>query len=120
MENTDNDSLWNIHARMYDLYESLETDEELVKMLEVTKYMRDRVPIADRVIVAETINGRTVRDARTGLIYKAYDSGNIAAAKEFTELSLYFSDCNDARIRNKERCHKSTRLCKDIVRELGL
>ena len=120
MEATNFDSLWNIHSRMYDLYESLETNQELMNLLEATRHIRDKVPIRDRVIVAETINGRTVKEARTGLIYKSYDSGHIGVAKEFVELSLHFSNYDDPSIRNKERCQSSTQLCNDIKLELGL
>ncbi len=120
MRTADSESLWNIHARMYDLYEGLNTDEELIKLLEATNHIRNKIPISDGVIVAETINGRTVKKARTGLIYKAYDSDHIGTAKEFAELSLHFSGCDDPRVRNKERCQKSTQLCNEIRLELGL
>jgi hypothetical protein len=120
METADNDSLWKIHSGMYDLYEGLKTDQELMKLLEVTRHIRDKVPISDRVIVAETITGRAAKGARTGLIYKAYDSGHLGAAKEFSELSLHFSDCDEPGIRNKERCQRATELCNEIKLELGL
>lgn len=71
---------------MYDLYASFKTAQELMKLLEVTRHIRDKVTISDRVIVAETINGRSAKEARTGLVYQAYDSGHIGAAKEFVEL----------------------------------
>ncbi len=116
----DSESLSNIHSRMYDLYEGLNSDKELIKLLEATHHIRNIVPITDRLIVAETINGRAVKKARTGLIYKAYDSGHVEMAKEFSELSLHFSDCDDPRIRNKERCQRSNQLCNEIRLELGL
>jgi hypothetical protein len=116
----DGTSLWNLHSQMDALYENLKTNEELMKILEVTRNIRDKVPPYDRVIVAETINGRTVRETRRGLIYNAYDSGNIAAAKEFAELSLYFSTYEGGKTRDYERCEKSAQLCKAIKVELGL
>ena len=91
MESNDKSSLWILHSQMYDLFESLKTDAALMKMLEATKSIRDKVPMKDRIIVAETINGRTTREFRGGLIYPAYDLKNIAAANEFIKLSLYFA-----------------------------
>jgi len=111
---------WKYHWRMYDLYANIKTDSMLTKILEVTRHLRDLVPALDRVIIAETINGRAIRAARTGLIYKAYDSGNIEAAKEFADLSLHFSSFNKWEFwEKKERWQKSTMLCKEIKKELG-
>lgn len=120
MENQEASSLWKLHSRMADLFEALETETALIQMLEVTREIRDKVPVEDRVIVAETINGRTVRGARTGLIYKAYDSGNIPVAREFAELSLHFSGYEEGKSRGKARCQRSAHLCQDIKLELGL
>jgi hypothetical protein len=114
------DSLWSIHSSMYDLYENLKTDQELIKLLEVTRYIREKVTLDEKIMVVETINGRTIKQARNGLIYKAYDAGNISAAKEFVELSLYFSSYEEGKVRNKERNRKSIELCKEIKSELGL
>jgi len=124
-ETADNDSLRRSHDRLYDLYKMLKSDEELMKMLDATKHIRNRVPENDRVMIAETINGRETRQARGGLIYIAYDSGNVSAAREFAELSLYFSSYKDDNKwkfwdKKKERYQRSTRLCKDIMQELGL
>ncbi len=137
-------SLWMIHSSMYDLYESLKTEEQLSKLLEVTYFIRDKVPPMDRVIVAETINGRTVRQARRGLIYLSYDLGRKTTAREFVELSFRFSECKDDEIdetallerygdiplrvlkhtdyksHHLERCQKATNKCIEIKKELGL
>ena len=125
MENPKSDSTWRLHNHMYDLFVSLRTKDELMKMLEVTKYIRDQVPADDRVIIAETINGRARREDRSGLIYVAYDSGDIAAAKEFAELSLAYSSINDGKQwkfwdKNKQRRQRSSQLCNAIMNELGL
>lgn len=120
MKNSQTESLWIIHSNMYEIYTSLKTDEELVKLLEITKHIQEKVPVDEKVIVAETINGRTIRQARSGLIYKAFDSGNISIAKEFAELSLYFSVFEKGKSRDKDRCQKSAELCNEIKAELGL
>ena len=120
MESNDNSSLWNSHSRMYDLFESLKTNTALIKMLEATKHMHDKVPLKDRVIVAETINGRGMREFRRGLIYSAYDLKNIAAAKEFVELSLHFATYHERSNRGLERSQRAIELCNEIMLELGL
>jgi hypothetical protein len=73
IEATDDRSLWNLHFMMYALFENIRTDAALTIMLDITQYIRDKVPLRDKVIVAETINGRSIREARRGLIYLAYD-----------------------------------------------
>jgi hypothetical protein len=120
MENTDDSLLWNLHSRMYDLFEVLKTETALIKMLEVTQFIRDKVPLRDRVIVAETINGRTARECRRGLIYLAYDMNNIPIAETFVELSLHFSTFVEQQTRNIERCQRAANLCNDIKLNLGL
>ena len=126
MENKNNERLWWLHSELYDLYRDIKTDNELIKILEATKHIRNKVPMRERVIVAETINGRptglkTTRQARSGLIYMSYDLGNIIAAKEFVELSLHFSNPNSLElIGMRVRCQKSIYLCLDIKNELGL
>ena len=125
MENPSSDSTWRLHSQMHDLFVSLRTKDEVLKMLEVTKYIRDKVPANDRVIIAETINGRARREARSGLIYGAYDSGDIATAKEFAELSLAYSSFDDSNKwkfwdKSKQRNQRATQMCKEIMNELGL
>ena len=120
MENkADPGSLWELHWRMYDLFAQLNTEALLLKILEVTRRIRDIVPVLDRVIISETINGRTVKWVRTGLIYNAYDAGKIETAKEFAELSLHFASYVKQEHEGKQRCINATRLCKEIKRELG-
>jgi len=125
MENKlDKNLFWQYHWKMYDLYANLKTESMLRKMLEVTRRLQDlasTLDTLDKVIIAETINGRTIQSARTGLIYKAYDSGNIEIAKEFADLSFHFSNFNKWKFWDKnERFRNSAKLCKAIKRELGL
>jgi hypothetical protein len=120
MENAEASSLWRLHSAMEDLLASLGSQPALLKMLEVTEFMRDRVPLEDRVIVAETINGRTVRSARQGLIYLAYDWNNIPVAKAFVELSRHFSQYDEQQNMDYKRCMSVINLCNEIRRELEL
>ena len=112
--------LWNIHSMMYELLEFLKTEDTLAKMLEVTQNIRDKIPPRDRIIVAETINGRAGGKTRSGLIYLAYDLKNMPTAKAFTKLSLYFSIYHPRENRGLERCLSATLNCLWIKLRLGL
>jgi 2-hydroxy-3-keto-5-methylthiopentenyl-1-phosphate phosphatase len=120
IENKINNPLWTVHSSMAEIVETLKTDIALSKMLEITQYIRDRVPFMDRVIVSETINGGVYRQFRTGLIYLAYDLNDISIAKAFVELSLHFSIYEERKSMDLERCQRAIKLCNDIKAELGL
>ena len=123
MENKlDKDLFGQYYWKMYDLYANLETESTLRKMLEVTRHLRDltsTLDALDKVVIAETINGRTIQSARNGLIYKAYDTGNIEIAKEFADLSLHYSSYGKEEFTGKQRCIDANKLCINIKRELG-
>ncbi|MTI49676.1 MAG: hypothetical protein FH761_17740 [Firmicutes bacterium] len=118
-ENND-DPLWSVHSKMYELVESIRTDSALRKILQATQHISELVPFKDRVIIAETINGRRYRKFRSGLIYLAYDLGNISIAKAFVELSLHFASYKQNESSELERCQNSVKLCNDIQLELEL
>lgn len=112
----DNKSLWHIHSSMTELVLSLKTDEALKKIIDVTEFIKNKIPYSQRVLVAETINGRGYRKFRGGLIYLSFDLNNKKVAKEFVELALYFSDKGI----DTQRCKKSMKLTKEIKKELRL
>jgi hypothetical protein len=120
METAEINSLWMWHSSMEQLLTSLKSETALMKMLEVTQFMRDKVPLSDRIIVAETILGRTVRSARQGLVYLAYDWKNIPTAKAFVELALHFARYDEKENRGYERSQNAIKLCNDIKRQLRL
>jgi len=119
-ESKDAGQLWIIYSNMNRLYEDLKTETALLTMLKATQYIREKVPMKHRVIVAETINGRMAREARRGLIYMAFDSNNIPTAKAFIGLSLHFSTYDGEDAYGIERSRRATQLCNDIKLELGL
>ena len=62
-----------------------------------------------------------MREFRQGLIYSAYDLINIAAAKEFIELSLHFATYHQRANQGLvKRCQNAIKLCNEIKLELGL
>src|SRR5215216_1031977 len=105
---------------MYRVFQDLKTSAALEKMLKATQSIRDKVPMKNRVIIAEYINGLTARSTRQGLIYMAYDSNNISAAKAFIDLSLHFSTYDGQDRFGIERSQKAAQLCQEIRTELGL
>jgi hypothetical protein len=142
METTNNEDLWNYHSRMYDLFVNVKTEKNLIKMRDITKDILPKVPNEHKVLVAETINGRTAKEARSGLIFLSYDMNNKAIAKEFVDLSLQFSkysenDFEDTTMEalygvipiqflgeanykshHIKRCKKAVEKCNDIWKEL--
>jgi hypothetical protein len=120
MEANDSSRLWMIHSHMAELVKELRTQDVLVKMLKATQFIRDKVPLADKVIVSETINGRQDRRYRSGLIYLAYDLNSPSAAKAFAELSSHLAVYVEGKTKERERCRQAKQTCNEIVVELGL
>lgn len=111
---------WHTYARMYELFEVLHTGEALHKMLAAAEAMRDYVPMNERSMIAETILTVWVRKARRGMLYKAYDMGDHAAARSFAELALHFATYEGDDDWHRKRAQKAFDLCVDMKRELGL
>ena len=146
LENTDANPLWHQHSSMEKLLYTLKSETAWMKMLEVTQFIRDKVSLEYRVIIAETIVGRAVIDARDGLIFEAFDFNQKEIAKKFCELALHFSGIqehemdeskignlygndemilrvykqNDFRSIYSDRCRKATQRCNEIKKILGL
>ena len=120
LEENNNKALWHVHSIMADLVQDLKNVNMLFKLLEVTQYISDKVPLYDRVIVSETINGRLDMKCRSGLIYLAYDLNCIDMAKKYVDLSLHFSNYIDQESRDLQRCRRAMSLCNEIKKELRL
>ncbi len=114
--------LWVVHSNMANLTAQLKSEKLLLKMLETTQFIRDKVHQKEKVIVSETINGRAHRKLRSGLIYLSYDLNNIHAAKAFAEVSLYLSDteAEDVAFEHFERFHSAAGICRSIMKELAI
>jgi hypothetical protein len=118
-EVSDFSTLWAIHSSMTELFRQLKTTDTLKKMLVATQYIREKVPLKDMVIVAETINGRISPTYRDGLIYLSYELQCPSLAKEFAELSLHFATFGDKKV-DFERCKSATQICNQLITKLGL
>lgn len=120
MMTEDYSTLWMTHSSMAELVGQLRTPDFLGKILQATEYIRDKVPLEDRVMASETINGRQDRRYRSGLIYLSYDLQNPSVAKEFAVLSIHFAVYVEGQTIDLERCQRANQTCNDIVAELGL
>ncbi|MGE5416071.1 MAG: hypothetical protein ACM3UZ_04785 [Acidobacteriota bacterium] len=119
-ENIEISDLWWFHSKMEELITSVGTDLAIKNMLEATQSIKDIVPYKDRVLISETINGRSQREYHSGLIYYAYGLGDIQSAKAFVELSLHFSEYSFFKGLDFKRCRVAKKKCRIIRSELGL
>jgi hypothetical protein len=125
LENTTPEEFYPSHSRLTSLTIELQTEYSLMKLLDLTQQIKEKVPVLDRVVIAETINGRAARKARSGLIYYAFDRmKNISAARAFAEMALDYAKYDDDYVEDEfhttKRCQQATDLCLSIQKELGL
>lgn len=119
-EATDRSRVWRLHSALADRVSDLPSPDAMQIMLHVTQDLPETVPLVDRVMVSETINGRRQRRFRSGLIYRSYDLRLPRMAKQFADLSIYFARDVAGQTGAQERCHRATRTCQDITAELGI
>lgn len=66
MDGINDTELWNTHSVMYELLESLKTEDTLAKTLEVTQNIRDKIPARDRIIVVEKLMAEQGEELEVG------------------------------------------------------
>jgi hypothetical protein len=125
LENTTPENFRIFHSHLASLAMGLRTEYSLMTLLDLTQQIKEKVPVPDRVLIAETINGRAARKARSGLIYYAFDRmKNKSAARAFAEMALdyakYDDDYVEDRFHTTKRCQRAIDLCLSIQKELGL
>lgn len=118
--NNFSEKIWVIFNRMYDLVECTKNYHSILKIQEVLKLFRDSLTAHERIIIAETINGRKNFEQRSGLIFLSYDLGYKEIAKEFSEICLEMLkiESNDKDLIN--RVKRAKNLCHKIINELSL
>ena len=119
------ESLWNWHSLCEDHMYMLNSQEYFTKMLNLTQFVASKEIDGNRVVIAETINGRRDNKFRNGLIYGSYDCGMLEEAKEFPKIALWLAENDSEPIPNKnnwstERIYESLRKTESICRELNL
>ena len=94
-------------------------------MLKLTRFVASKEVDGNRVVIAETINGRRDNKFRDGLIYGSYDCGMVEEAKEFAKTALWLAENDSEHVPNKnswskERTYKSQQKTKSILSDLNL
>ena len=80
--------LWAIHSRMSDMVIDQKTLASLRIMIESTEAIEDRLSPQEKVIVSETINGRSDFKYKDGLIFLSLELNDRDIAKRFSDASL--------------------------------
>ena len=119
------ESLWSWHSSCEHYMQTLNSKEYFTKMLNLTQFVASREVDGNRVVIAETINGRRDNKFRNGLIYGSYDCGMLEEAKEFAKTALWLAENDSEPVPNKnnwsrERIYESLRKTESILRELNL
>ncbi|NDI36667.1 hypothetical protein [Chengkuizengella sediminis] len=115
-----NEKLWLKFDRMYDLIESTKNIDHILKMHSIIKVIMSKLSDIERIIIAETINGRSPRSVRSGLIYLSYDLGEENLTKSFINdcMNLLEVSTDDEELKN--RAERAKQLCNEIKNGLKL
>ena len=119
------ESLWCWHSDCEHYMHRLNSKEYFSKMLKLTRFVASKEVDGNRVVIAETINGRRDNKFRDGLIYGSYDCGMVEEAKEFAKTALWLAENDSEPVPNKnswskERTYKSQQKTKSILSDLNL
>ena len=119
------ESLWSWHSTCEKYMHILKSADYYYKMLSLTQFAASKEAAGNRVVIAETINGRRDRKFRDGLIYGSYDCGMPEAAKAFAQTALWLADNDSCPVPNEnswstERINESRQKTESILRELDL
>ena len=89
----------------------------MIKALEqVLKTLEEQ----NKIIIAETIIGRKVRSCRSGLIYMAYDLGELGKASLFAQYALQLLAGTFEDVKLQKRSENVKKECVEIMKELSL
>ena len=119
------ESLWCWHSACTDYMHMLNSKDYYNKMLSLTRFVASKEVDGNKVVIAETINGRRDNKFRNGLIYGSYDCGMAEEAKEFAKIALWLAENDNEPVPNKnnwstERVHSSRQKTKSIIKALNL
>jgi hypothetical protein len=117
LETNPND-LWRIHSDMENLVQQRKTKAALRVIYEATKIVATRLPKRTKVIVAETIVGRSQIRYRSGLIFLAYDLNEITISRHLSEIAIDLSSSTRGSCTEPKRCQRALDNCAAIRRIL--
>ena len=110
-----------IFDRMYEIAAEFRDYKRLRMMLEAFKQIKHPLNLPQRVGLAETILGKRLPKARSGLIYWAYDIGQKSIAILLMEQVLQYLEIpNVSNVELYRRIQKGKRICKKLNTELKL
>ncbi len=112
--------IWQTFFLMSDLVSDSKSVQDANIMYDLIKITKINLSDMERIIVSETINGRGLKIARSGLIYLAYDIGEISLARKYSSLSIELATIDTADMDLLDRANRSVKLCNEIVKELGI
>jgi hypothetical protein len=78
---------WKVIYKMCELVESTKHPKDLMLIYKVIKNEMIYFEVIERVIISESIIGRSHLPQRSGLIFLSYDIGEVNLAKQFEEIS---------------------------------
>ncbi len=102
-------NLWAIHSRMADMVIDQKTLASLRIMIESTEAIEDRLSPQEKVIVSETINGRSDFRYKDGLIFLSLKLNDRDIAIRFADASLRLGQSAILYMKDKfvDRCKKT-------------
>ncbi len=111
--------LWHIHSQMEDLVQQLQTVDTLWQIYETTERIVPRLPKHSKVLVAETIVGRSHIRYRSGLVFLAYDLNEKAIFRHFSEIANDLATLSSDNDSDPERRQAALDTCEEIRKILG-
>lgn len=112
--------LWQVHSRMEDLVQLLKTSEALRLIYEATEEIAPRVAKRSKILLAETIIGRSALTYRSGLVFLAHDLGEEAIAQRLAEIAVELATSSRDAGSEPERSQDALDKCGEIRTVLGL
>lgn len=106
--------LWHIHSSMDDLVRNLKTSESLRQIYDATEAIAPLLPTRSKVLVAETIIGRSHIRYRSGLIFLAYDLNEGAISRHLSEIAVELATASRDSGVEPERSQRALDTCGRI------
>jgi hypothetical protein len=111
--------LWHIHSGMEALVQQLKTVDSVRQIYEATKTIVPRLPKRSKVLVAETVVGRSRIKYRFGLVFLAYDVNEEAVSRHLSAIATDLATSARDSGTEPERAQAALDTCAEIRRILG-
>jgi len=118
--NVENDQSCIKFNQMYDLFENINSKSGLSIMIKALEQVLKILEEQNKIIIAETIIGRKAHSCRSGLIYMAYDLGELEKASLFAQYALQLLAGAFEDVKLQKRLENVKKECVEIMKELSL